>query len=248
MSQEPTDTFHAPIRWDYRGLPHSVAFNDKYFCTDNGYEETLYVSCQGNQLQERFSKLDPQKLGTFTIIETGFGLALSFCTLWQLWDQCAPSSWKLHFISIELYPVAVEDLSRALAIWPMLSDYKEALVAQYQPSEGGVKDFYFERGQVFLTIVFEDVLNALSHIHEKAIAPNGADAWFLNGFAPFKNPKMWSDEVFQKMAPLSRKGTTLSTFTVAGFVRRGLEASGFVVERIKGHGKKKQILTGFFGG
>jgi tRNA 5-methylaminomethyl-2-thiouridine biosynthesis bifunctional protein len=233
-----------PVTWDAKGVPHSTLFRDKYFCTQNGYEECCYVSGQGNNLNERFSALDPSQKGVFTIIETGFGTGLSFCCAWQLWDQHAPSSWVLHFISIELYPLSVSDLTRALNNWPMLSIYKEVLCQQYQPQTQGVKDFRFNN--IRLTIVFEDVVKSLEMIKENDLAPKGADAWFLNGFSPFSNPLMWSKEVFKGMAPLSRKGTTLSTFTVAAAVRKGLEAEGFTVERISGYGTKKHVLKGFF--
>ena len=236
------------ISWDNAGLPHSVAFDDKYFCKQNGYAESIHVSCHGNNLQERFSKLDPSLKGVFTIIETGFGTGLSFCCAWELWDKFAPASWALHFISVELYPLSVEDVSRALSLWPQLSKYQEQLLAQYQPPGGNKAEWYFTDSRLRLTLMKDDVVVALKRIKDESIAPQGADAWFLNGFAPSKNPKMWSIEVFQGMKPLSRKGTTFSTFTVAGFVRRGLQEQGFVLEKIKGYGEKKEALTGIFTG
>ena len=237
---------HTSIRWDAKGVPHSITFQDKYFCTDNGYEESLFVSCQGNNLHERFSKLDPKTKGIFTIIETGFGTGLSFCCAWQVWQKYAPESWSLQFISIELYPLMTDDVNRALSIWPELSFYQQELVKQYKPFKNGIQYFCFNSHRVHLTIVFDDVVSALKEIKKQNIAPLGADAWFLNGFSPFSNPLMWTEDVFKGMSLLSKKGTTLSTFTVAGFVRRGLEVQGFSVQRVKGHGKKKTVLTGSF--
>ena len=236
----------ASVTWDEGGMPHSVMFDDKYFCKDCGYEEALYVACEGNYLRSRFTALDPSLKGVFTIIETGFGTGLDFCCAWQLWAQCAPASWLLHFISVELYPLSSLEISRALNLWPCLSPYKEELAAKYEPQPGGIADINFDSAGVRLTIVFDHVNNALDIIRREEIAVNGADAWFLDGFAPSKNPEMWSDKVFAAMALLSRAGTTLSTFTVAGFVRRGLSANGFSVSRILGHGKKKNVLTGFY--
>ncbi len=227
-------------------MPHSVVFDDKYFCKENGYEETLYVSCEGNSLKERFSKLDPSRSGTFTIIETGFGTGLNFSCAWSIWDKYAPQSWTLHFISLELYPISTEQLTRALSLWPALAKYKDALSAQYKPYSEGIKDFYFNDVRVHLTIVFDHVIAALRKIKEEGVSTQGADAWFMDGFAPSKNPEMWTDAVFEGMARLSRKGTTLATFTVAGFVRRGLESQGFEVRKIKGYGTKKHVLVGVF--
>lgn len=235
-----------PLRWDEQGLPHSVFFDDKYFCKENGYEETLYVSCQGNKLQERFSALDPTQPGTFTIIETGFGTGLNFCCAWSVWDQCAPKSWKLHFISLELYPLLTDELSRALSLWEPLQKYRAQLIKAYQPKTNTIDHLHLDDGRVIVTIVFDDILKALAIMHEQRLAPEGADAWFLDGFAPSKNPLMWADAVYAGMAKLSKPGTTLATFTVAGFVRRGLEAQGFEVFKALGYGTKKHILTGVF--
>ncbi len=230
--------------WDERGIPHSSIFNDQYFCKDNGYAEGIHVCCHGNNLPERFAKLDPDASGVFTIIETGFGTGLDFCCAWELWDKCAPRSWKLNFISVELYSLLPDEIDRALRLWPSLDAYKKALVAQYVPLPGRAGEMIFDGSRVRLTIFFDDVVLALHRIKEREIAPLGADAWFLDGFGPAKNPRMWSDEVFAAMTKLSRTGTTCSTFTVAGLVRRGLEANGFAVKKIPGHGKKKEMLMG----
>ena len=119
----------ASVIWDESGMPHSVVFDDKYFCRDSGYEEALYVACGGNHLRERFMALDPLVKGEFTIIETGFGTGLDFCCAWQLWENCAPASWTLHFISVELYPLSADQILRALSLWPCLSPHKEQLAA-----------------------------------------------------------------------------------------------------------------------
>jgi tRNA 5-methylaminomethyl-2-thiouridine biosynthesis bifunctional protein len=236
------------LRWDARGTPFSVEFNDQYFCQDNGYEEAVHVCCEGNHLRERFSALDPYRAGTFTIIETGFGTGLDLCCAWQLWEASAPESWTLHFISVERYPLAAADVARALALWPQLAGYREVLIARYEPRPGEVMAWSFPERRLRLTIVFEDVVRALVRIKREGLAPDGADAFFLDGFAPSKNPGMWAEEVFLNMAPLSREGTTCSTFTVAGAVRRGLQASGFELRKVAGHGRKKEILTGTFRG
>ncbi|MBF0122956.1 MAG: tRNA (5-methylaminomethyl-2-thiouridine)(34)-methyltransferase MnmD [Candidatus Omnitrophica bacterium] len=236
----------ASIVWDSNGVPRSTVFDDQYFCQDNGYEEALHVCCHGNDLSARFKKLDPARQGTFTIIETGFGTGLDFCCAWKTWEESAPKSWRLHFVSVELYPVSPDDLKRALALWPAITPYKEALAAQYRPVPGSISEMSFNNDRVKLTIVFDDVVSALRTILQNQIVLFGADAWFLDGFGPAKNPEMWSEDVFVVMASLSQPGTTMSTFTVAGVVRRGLEAHGFTLKKIPGHGRKNQILSGVF--
>jgi tRNA 5-methylaminomethyl-2-thiouridine biosynthesis bifunctional protein len=234
----------ASIRWDEKGVPYGTAFDDHYFCVDNGYEEAVHVGILGNALPERFKELDPDRPGIFTIIEIGFGTGLDFCCAWEAWDAFAPASWKLAFVSLELYPVRAEDLGRALGTWPRLAKYREALLGQYAPSPGEVQKMSFSDGRVNLTVVFDEVVSALKKIREGGLAPNGADAWFLDGFGPSKNPDMWREDVFVEVASLSRLGTTFSTFTAAGQVRRFLIKNGFVVQKVPAHGKKRQMLTG----
>lgn len=239
------DSF-ADIVWDEEGMPQSIAFGDKYFCRSSGYDESVYVCCQANALRERFLALNSAEAGTFTILETGFGTGLDFCCVWQLWRETAPRSWRLHFISVELYPLAVEHLSRALAFWPVLAPQAAALAAQYAPLPGQTKSFLFDEDRVTLTVVFRHVQEALGLVKTAGLAPEGVDVVLLDGFAPSKNPEMWSDHVFEGVAALSRKGTTLTTFTVAGFVRRGLTDRGFVIRKIPGLGGKKHVLSAFF--
>lgn len=236
----------APIRWDAQGVPHSIEFRDKYFCTQNGYEEYRHILIQGSTFPQRFAQLDPARNGIFRVIETGFGTGLSFCCLWQLWQQYAPSSWTLHFVSIELHPLSQADLDRALSVWPHLAQYRHLLSSQYQPCSQGIGHFDFSENRIRLTIVFADVVDALAIILKQGIAEPMVDGWLLNGFSPFANPRMWVADVFEGMARLSQPGTTFATFTVAGAVRRGLEAAGFIVEKFAGYGTKKEMLRGVF--
>ena len=227
----------ANITWDEKGLPHSVAFDDKYFCELDGYAESLYTFCGGNQLIERFQKLNSE---TFTIGETGFGTGLNFLSAWQLFEKHASANSHLHFISLEKFPMTRNDLQRSLSVWKDLNREANQLVSQYDQicSEGEVQ---FLNGRITLTIVFDDVLNALDEMKKRSYA---IDAWFLDGFAPSKNPEMWSLEVFKRLAAISHKETTLATFTCAGHVRRGLEEAGFQMEKAPGFGMKRHMLKG----
>ena len=67
---------------------------------------------------------------------------------------------------------------------------------------------------------------------------------FLDGFAPAKNPEMWTPELFQAIRRLSDHGTTVATFTAAGIVRNGLKAAGFDIKKTKGFGRKRHMVCG----
>ena len=131
------------IKWDSQGTPFSVVFDDMYFCAVNGYEDALYIFCGGNRLEERFKKLDPTVKGVFTIVETGFGTGLIFCVAWKLWNELAPASWTLNFLSIEKYPLLVTELEQALSVWPIIKPQADELAASYKVSldQAGVLKF-----------------------------------------------------------------------------------------------------------
>jgi len=236
------------IKWDSQGTPYSVVFDDMYFCAVNGYEDALYIFCGGNRLEERFKKLDGAVKGVFTIVDTGFGTGLIFCVAWKLWHEYAPVSWTLNFLSVEKYPLASSELERALGAWPVVKSQADELVVNYKVSSDKVGVFLLDQGRVRLTIFFDDIILGLGTIAREGLAGQGADALFLDGFSPRKNPEMWTEKVFAGLAFFSKAQTTLATFTVAGWVRRGLESQGFRVEKVTGYGCKNQMLIGSFSG
>ena len=234
------------IKWDSQGTPFSIVFDDMYFCAVNGYEDALYIFCGGNRLEDRFKKLDPMLNGVFTIVETGFGTGLIFCVAWKLWKAHAPASWKLNFLSVEKYPLQPSELYRALGVWPIVKSEADQLVTYYKVPSSKIAVFDLDEGLVRLTVVFEDIVLGLKTMAQEGFALSGADALFLDGFSPAKNPEMWTESVFEALARLSGPQTSLATFTVAGWVRRGLEAQGFKTQKVAGYGCKNEMLEGHY--
>lgn len=235
-------------------VPISTIFDDVYFSRDGGLEETRYVFLEGNRLFQRWIESSNR---SFVIAETGFGTGLNFLATIQLWMEfqksrsvdstinehynniSKPMQW-LHFISVEGYPLTGEYISKYLSPLQELSPYLGSLISKYKIHSPGFYRFQFPEYSASLTILYglaEEVLPDLSA---------DVDAWFLDGFSPAKNPDMWSDKVFQEMARLSHKGTTFSTYTSSGYVRKGLESVGFLVKKIPGFGKKREMSIGEF--
>ncbi len=236
MSTEP---LHAQIDWDDLGRPTSRHYGDVYFAA-SGLEETRHVFIDQNDLTDRFSALgDGQRL---VIGETGFGTGLNFFCAWQLFNERAAPGARLQFISVEKYPLSHADLSRALGLWPELAPLTEPLLQQYVGIHPGFQHLVFDGGRVTLTLLIGDVLEQLPQLDAQV------DAWFLDGFAPAKNPEMWTPELFAELARLAAPGSTLGTFTSTGWVRRGLIAVGYKMKRIPGIGKKWEVLRGVFEG
>ncbi|UAW97384.1 bifunctional tRNA (5-methylaminomethyl-2-thiouridine)(34)-methyltransferase MnmD/FAD-dependent 5-carboxymethylaminomethyl-2-thiouridine(34) oxidoreductase MnmC [Halopseudomonas nanhaiensis] len=226
----------ADLTWTDDGQPFSAAFGDVYFSRESGLEETRHVFLHHNRLHERWAALGPGD--AFCIAETGFGTGLNFLCAWQLWDQSAAEGCRLHFVSTEKFPLALQDLQRALALWPELRHWSEQLLAQYEDMASGWQRFCFDGGRVTLTLLIGDLLDTLPQLDA------AVDAWFLDGFAPAKNPQMWQPQLYQLMAGLSAPGATVATFTSVGEVRRGLQAAGFAMQKVKGYGRKREMLAG----
>ncbi|OPA91956.1 bifunctional tRNA (5-methylaminomethyl-2-thiouridine)(34)-methyltransferase MnmD/FAD-dependent 5-carboxymethylaminomethyl-2-thiouridine(34) oxidoreductase MnmC [Pseudomonas fluorescens] len=233
-----TPIAHAQLDWDDQGRPHSRVFDDVYFSDQSGLEETRYVFLQQNRLQERFAALPDH--GGFVIGETGFGTGLNFLCAWQLFNQQAPRGARLHFVSVEKYPLSHADLARALSLWPELKALADQLLGQYVAIHQGFQRLVLDNGRVTLTLLIGDALEQLPQLDAQV------DAWFLDGFAPAKNPDMWTAELFAELARLAAPGSTLSTFTSTGWVRRLINAAGFKMKRTPGIGHKWEILRGEF--
>ncbi|MEZ3499303.1 bifunctional tRNA (5-methylaminomethyl-2-thiouridine)(34)-methyltransferase MnmD/FAD-dependent 5-carboxymethylaminomethyl-2-thiouridine(34) oxidoreductase MnmC [Pantoea sp. KPR_PJ] len=239
-----TPVEHAQLKWNEQGTPVSRAFDDVYFSIDNGLEETRYVFLGGNDLPARFAQ-HPRDL--FIVAESGFGTGLNFLTLWQAFDafqraQPDATLQRLHFISFEKFPLTQADLIAAHARWPELAPWATQLQQQWPIALPGCQRLLFDGGRVTLDLWLGDI-NALIETFDDSLHRQ-VDAWFLDGFAPSKNPDMWTPQLFSAMAQLARPGSTFATFTAAGFVRRGLQEAGFNVTRRKGFGHKREMLSG----
>ncbi|MGL6532966.1 bifunctional tRNA (5-methylaminomethyl-2-thiouridine)(34)-methyltransferase MnmD/FAD-dependent 5-carboxymethylaminomethyl-2-thiouridine(34) oxidoreductase MnmC [Aeromonas caviae] len=240
MSQ--TSLHHARLDWNEAGTPVSSEFGDVYFSNDNGLSETRYVFLQQNRLPERFSHHDSD---SFVIGETGFGTGLNFLATMAAFLEQAPLSGngsRLHFISVEKYPLTQADLRKALAAWPELAPLSQPLIDQWPLPVSGCHRLLFADGRIRLDLWFGDIKEMLPQVPHPATGL--VDAWYLDGFSPAKNPEMWTQELFDNLARLARPDATLSTFTCAGFVRRGLIAAGFAMKKVKGHGSKREMLAG----
>ncbi|MEK1939143.1 MAG: bifunctional tRNA (5-methylaminomethyl-2-thiouridine)(34)-methyltransferase MnmD/FAD-dependent 5-carboxymethylaminomethyl-2-thiouridine(34) oxidoreductase MnmC [Pseudomonas sp.] len=236
-SQPPTASL-ADLDWDDQGQPHSRAYGDVYFSNSLGLTEPRYVFLDNNDLPARFAALPAH--GKLVIGETGFGTGLNFLCAWELFARTAVAGAQLHFVSVEKHPLSDADLQRALHLWPELQPFAEQLLEQYVALHGGFQRLLFDGGRVVLTLLIGDVMELLPQLDGEI------DAWFLDGFAPAKNPEMWSPALFTQLARLSTPRTTLGTFTTAGDVRRALKAVGFKLKRVEGLGHKWQVLKGHF--
>lgn len=249
----------AEIQWDENNQPLSPRFDDIYFSRSGGLDETNYVFMAQNALPERWranahqQDLQHSKNLRFTIGETGFGTGLNFLAAAHAWLTHTTSG-TLHFVTVEKFPLSKPDLQQSLSLWPQLSEVlsqlTDELIQQYPPAVAGIHRIPLANNRIILTLMYGDaghMFSTLKGSDHPLFQHQGNphfDAWFLDGFAPSKNPDMWTEELFQTIGDLSHTGTTFSTFTAAGVVRRGLSKAGFVVEKVPGFGQKRDMLRG----
>lgn len=222
------------LTWN-EGAPHATAFDDIYFTRGDGRAETEHVFLGANHLPERFAAWTATR--PFVIGETGFGTGLNMLCAWACFEQHAPSGARLHLLSTEKFPLALGALEQALASWPSLAPYAQTLCAQWPAAVSGIHRLHLTE-RVTLDLHFGDTTERLEQLDGQV------DAWFLDGFAPSKNPDMWQPELFNAMAARSRPGATFATFTCAGIVKRGLKAAGFNWKKVPGYGRKREMLAG----
>ena len=236
---------HAQLNWSDQSEPYSTMFDDIYFNNNQGHCESQYVFFEGNHLAHRWVNFKQKQ---FCIVETGFGSGLNFLNSAQQFINFKKNNiekplQRLHFISFEKYPLTSNDIQLSLKKLPQFSNLLESLVVQYPMPLLGCHRLFFDGGNIILDLWFGDIneqIDNLSNTH------NGiADAWYLDGFNPSTNPDMWHLALFKKMVALSNPQATLATFTAAGFVRRALNESGFIMQKRKGYGKKREMLVGY---
>ena len=234
LSAAPT-----PARVDWVGdQPRSRRFGDIYHAPDGAAEvERAFVAPQ--HLTERLA----ERRGTFTVGELGFGTALNFAVIAQRFIERAPPSARLHFISVERFPFAQRDFAELARRRASLSIYAE-LARAYPPLIGGWHRRHLAGDRIALSLYFGDARHGLADIVGRQRVP--IDAWLLDGFAPDRNPELWTDALWRTLAELSDEGTTVATFSAVGAVRRGLADAGFAMRKIDQRPFKRHSLAGVF--
>jgi tRNA U34 5-methylaminomethyl-2-thiouridine-forming methyltransferase MnmC len=214
---------HADLDWRDGVIPVSRAFDDPYFSLSGGLDETRHVFLSGNHLPERFAT-------GFHIAELGFGTGLNLIAALIAW-RASGTPGKLTFSSFEAFPMAPADTLRALEHFPEALATAQPLLHQFPTGRISAPDLDAQ-------IIFGDARATLPNW------PRKADAWFLDGFSPAKNPELWQPDLLTQVARHTHAGGTFATYTAAGHVRRALQSAGFAVTRQPGFGHKRHMTTG----
>jgi len=211
-----------PLDWRDGRMPVSTRFDDPYYSLDDGLAETRHVFLAGNGLPERFRD-------GFHVAELGFGTGLNLLAVLDLWRRSGQTG-RLRFTTFEAFPLAAEDMIRAQAAFPEL----DALAAELAPQWGAVR---FDLPDLRFEMIAGDARETLPRW------TGTADAWFLDGFSPARNPELWEPALLQAVADHTAPGGTAATYSAAGHIRRALDAAGLVTARQPGYGRKRHMTT-----
>jgi tRNA 5-methylaminomethyl-2-thiouridine biosynthesis bifunctional protein len=227
----PSPLIPARLHFTERGIAYSEAFGDVYHSAGGGVAQARHVFLGGNRVAERWAGRS-----RFVILETGFGAGINFLATWQAWRRDPSRCERLHFVSIERHPLALADARLVFQTVPEVKNEAWELESRWPTLVPGAQRIDLDRGNVVLTVLFADVKVA----RELRLA---ADAFYLDGFAPAKNPDMWSPALMRALARLAAPGATAATWSVAAGVRHALEETGFAVEKRPGFGEKREMLV-----
>jgi len=228
--QSPPDQ---PPQLDWRdgAIPVSRQFDDPYFSLSGGLEETRHVFLAGNDLPARWHA--PRHRDGFHIAELGFGTGLNLLATRLAQASETHPAHHLHFTSFEAFPMAAPDIARALQAFPEVATLAADFLHQWQT---GARTLHFPG--LTAQIIIGDARETLPRW------PGRADAWFLDGFSPAKNPELWSPALMEEVARHTAPEGTFATYTAAGHVRQSLTEAGFTVTRLPGFGRKRHMSAG----
>ncbi|MCC8393314.1 bifunctional tRNA (5-methylaminomethyl-2-thiouridine)(34)-methyltransferase MnmD/FAD-dependent 5-carboxymethylaminomethyl-2-thiouridine(34) oxidoreductase MnmC [Paraburkholderia sp. MMS20-SJTR3] len=228
----------AVLAFRANGSPFSPLYDDIYHSAVGALEQAQYVFLGGNSLPARW-----QNRRCFAVLETGFGMGINFLVTWAAWRADPARCERLHFVSTEKHPFSAADLRRVyamLASEPLIAELADTLANAWPMLVPGSHRLEFDDGRVVLTLIFADAAESLPALRLRA------DAFYLDGFAPAKNPELWSPAIFKSLARCAGDDATFATYSSAGEVKRALTQCGFEYRKVDGFGWKRAMLVGHF--
>ena len=209
---------------------YSRWYDDIYFDKTDGVKEKEHVYLNANDLANRIMLSDK-----LCIAELGFGTGLNFILTWRLWKKNRKPNSSLTYISFEKAPLSKKEMTRVYKRFKELNDFSDQLIQKLTDNYKTNRTIYFKSENINLILIYDD-FSLLTNFDFKA------DIWFLDGFAPSKNPEVWDNSYYKNIYNRTNLKGSLSTFTSSGLVRRGLALAGFSVTKVSGFGQKREML------
>lgn len=222
-----------PARIDFAaGVLRATDFDDVYHARAGAMGQARHVFLGGNDLPAAW-----QGRRRYAILETGFGLGHNLLATWQAWRDDPLRCERLDYVSLELHPPTRADLERALAGSGAPADRAAELVAAWPPAMPGLHRLAFEGGRFVLWLALGDARELLPALVGRF------DAFYLDGFAPARNPEMWEPRLLAALGRLAAHGASAATWSVAATVRAGLVQAGFELGRRPGFDRRREMTV-----
>lgn len=211
---------HLAITADGSATLYVPELDEHYHSVHGAVQESLHVFIE-HGLKTRLQQ------EAIHIFEMGLGTGLNL----YLTALTAPEK-KIHYTSIEAYPVLPEEAAQLN--YPITEEYHnpELFSKIHQlPWEQAVS----LTDQLTLTkLQGKLAATDLSQVHP-------VDIVYYDAFAPDAQPGLWTTEVFEQMYNLLNPGGILVTYCAKGYVKRNMKAAGFTVERLPGPPGKREM-------
>jgi tRNA U34 5-methylaminomethyl-2-thiouridine-forming methyltransferase MnmC len=212
----------------------STAYNEACHSTSGARAETYYNYFVMSGVQDNHTKTP------FNILEVGFGLGLGYLvTVEEIMKL--NSQWTGTFYSLEIDPKLIEYAQGAQNFpencpYPTYNDlkptYKDEYLEVYEATKNGVT----------LKVLTGNATKTLDIAIEKGIIElSSIDSIFQDAFSPKRNPDLWTEEWFNRLAKLAQDKAILSTYSASQSIRIKIKDAGFEVINHKGFGPKRSM-------
>ncbi len=213
------------------GMPKSLDYDDVFFSSSGALDEKQHVFIDQSKLLDR-----AKHSASVSVVELGFGFGINFMLSLKALTQNFGKRTTLEYVGIENHMPSIAHLKKLYQQWPKMKPYYQALLRHYPARTNGVFTFAIPEYRCRLTLMIGDVSWALSEI------TGPIDVWYLDGFSPLKNPRMWSYDIMGEVYKKTAQGGCAVTYSCAGSVKRGLLESGFELHKNRGYAAKKHQL------
>ena len=231
--------------WRGPGLAWSERHGDSYHNQTDPLLQGQEIFVRGAQLPQLAAGEVPSHHPAGPLIgETGFGAGLNFLLSLRCFLQAAPASGRLHYLAFDRAiwpPEQMLELHQGLG----LGDEAAMLQRAILPSCGGTHRLELAGGRVQLTLVLGEIAETLPLWARDAQARGyRCDGWwYLDGFAPARNPEMWGESVLRCVTQMTAPGGRACSWTSASAVRATLAQQGWDVQRRDGVAGKRHSLA-----
>lgn len=197
------------------------ALNEHYHSVNGAIQESNHVFIEAGLKQ--LSK------DNIKILEIGFGTGLNaFLTLLY----AGKNNKEIFYTGLELYPLSL-DLIQQLNYTQKLDESEKKLFLKmhdvaWGQSEKITNSFQLAKYKRDFSILDIDL--------------GIFDLIYFDAFAPDKQSEMWTQDIFDYLYQHTSEGGILTTYCAKGIVRRMLQQSGYLVERLPGPPGKREML------